>query len=67
MSNAIQKAIFNELVERIGRLKEVDLGLLVRSLIKMNIIKNEEYIQKWAEVIEVLEERLPLMKESYEY
>lgn len=67
MSNAIQKAIFNELVERIGRLKEVDLGLLVRSLIKMNIIKNEEYIQKWAEVLEVLEERLPLMKESYEY
>lgn len=65
MSNAIQKAIFNELIERIGRLKEVDLGLLVRSLIKMNIIKNEEYIQKWAEVLEVLEERLPLMKESY--
>ncbi len=44
MSNAIQRSIFNELVERIGRLKEVDLGLLMRSLIKMNIIKNEEYL-----------------------
>jgi hypothetical protein len=62
MSNAVQKAIFNEMLERIGRLRETDLGLLVRSLKKMNLVKNEEYNGRWGEVLEVLQQRLPLMK-----
>lgn len=61
MSNAVQKAIFNEMLERIGRLREADLGLLVRSLKKMNLVKNEEYNERWGEVMEVLQQRLPLM------
>jgi hypothetical protein len=32
------------MLERIGRLREVDLGLLVRSLKKMNLMKNEDYV-----------------------
>jgi hypothetical protein len=50
------------MLERVGRLRETDLGLLMRSLIKLNILKNEEYIEKWGEVIEVLKYRLPEMK-----
>lgn len=54
MSNAIQKAIFNEMIERIGRLREADLGLLVRSIMKMNMVKSVEYESHWGEVVEVL-------------
>jgi hypothetical protein len=32
------------MLERIGRLREADLGLLVRSMKKMNLMKNEEYV-----------------------
>ena len=67
MSNAIQKAIFNEMTERIGRLREVDLGLLLRSFLKLNYLRNEEFNERWGEVIEVLKYRLPEMKEPYEY
>ena len=42
MSNAIQKVIFTELLERIARLREVDLGLLMRSLVKLNMLSNDE-------------------------
>jgi hypothetical protein len=62
MSNAVQRAIFNEMLERIGRLREADLGLLVRSFKKMNLVKNEYYNDRWGEVLEVLQHRLPLMK-----
>lgn len=67
MSNAVQKAIFSEMIERIGRLREVDLGLLLRSFLKLNYLRNEEFNERWGEVIEVLAYRLPEMKDPYEY
>lgn len=54
MSDAIQRAIFAEVGERINRLKEADLGLLMRSIIKLNLLSNKEYTDKWGEIIECL-------------
>jgi hypothetical protein len=66
-SDAIQRVLFTEIGERIHRLKEEDLGLLLRSLLKLSFLKNNQYEGKWGEITEALEHRLPLMEQDYEW
>ena len=43
------------------------MGLLVRSLIKLNLISKDEYKDRWGDIIEAIDQRLPLMKMDYEW
>ena len=53
-SDALEKIIFAQTCERVHRLREEDLGLLMRSLIKLNLLAKDEYKNKWGEVVEAI-------------